>query len=744
MIHQQARASSLALALLAAAGSAGAVITIPGMQVENLNRGAVAITAGAGVFVSWRQLAFDAPGTTFNVYRGATRLNAAPLNALNFTDPSGTAADVYTVRAVVGGVEGSASQAGATWAKPYKSIPVQAPPAGVTPTGENYTYELNDGAPADLDGDGSYEIVVKWQPTNAKDNSQSGYTGNTYLDAYKLDGTRMWRIDLGKNIRAGAHYTTFLAYDFDGDGQAEVMAKTADGTVDGKGVVIGSATADYRNTGGYVLSGPEFLTVFNGLTGAAMKTANYLPARGSVSSWGDNYGNRVDRFLGGVANLDGNRPSAVFSRGYYTRAVIAAWDWRDGALTSRWVFDTDVAGGAARGQGAHWFATGDANGDGRDDIVYGAATVDSYGQLLYTTGLGHGDALHFGKFDPNRDGKQVYMIHESPAAYGASGSGLHDAATGALIWGASGSNADVGRGVCFDIDPNYAGAECWASRGGQRTVTGALINSTAPSSMNFTAWWDGDLLREAVGSVPIQKWNPATRTMSTLIDPASFGATSNNGTKATPVLSADLLGDWREEIVYRNTGNTELMVFSTTIPTAARIATLMHDPQYRTQVAAQNAGYNQPPHPSFYLGHGATAFPQAPVHVPYDGSGTVQAETAIVSGGAAVKLDRGGYRHTGFLNFPLNGGVAEFGRINGGAGGARTITIRYANGNPTPRTGVLRVNGVAQALSFKITGSWTAWTTMSAVVNLVPGQNNTLRFESTGQGLGNIDELTVP
>lgn len=744
MILTKASASSVLLALLAMGGNANAVITIPGKQIENLNRGAVAIKSPAGVFVSWRQLATDASGTAFNVYRDGVRLNGTPLDALNHTDPSGAAFNVYSVRAVVNGVEQQGVEAGATWANLYKSIPVQAPPGG-TLSGAAYTYEINDGAPADLDGDGSYEIVIKWQPTNAKDNSQSGYTGNTYLDAYKLDGTRMWRIDLGRNIRAGAHYTTFLAYDFDGDGQAEVMAKTADGTVDGQGVVIGSAGADHRNSSGYILTGPEFLTVFNGLTGAAMKTVDYQPARGTVSSWGDNYGNRVDRFLGGVANLDGNRPSAIFSRGYYTRAVIAAWDWRDGALTSRWVFDTNVSGAAARGQGAHWFATGDVDEDGKDDIVYGAATIDSYGQFKYSTGLGHGDALHFGKFDPSRAGQQIYMVHESPSVYGATGSGMHDAATGALLWGASGSNADVGRGVCFDIDPNYAGEECWASRGGFRTATGALINTTAPTAyMNFAAWWDGDLLREPMGGTSIDKFDPVTRTGSRIVDAALNGAASNNSTKATPVLSADLLGDWREEVVWRNGSNTELQIYSTTIPTATRINTLMHNPQYRTQVAAQNAGYNQPPHPSFYLGHGATSFPQEPVHIPYDGTGTVQAETAIVGGGTAAKTDRAGYRGTGFLNFPASGGSAEFGRINGGAGGAKTITIRYANGNPTPRTGVLRVNGVAQAVTFKITGGWTNWTTATATVNLAAGANNTLRFESTGQGLGNIDELIVP
>ncbi|WP_195763670.1 rhamnogalacturonan lyase family protein [Duganella guangzhouensis] len=736
-------ATSILISLLAA-GGAGAVITTPGKQIEFLNRGAVAIKSDSGVFISWRQLATDASGTLFNVYRDNVKLNGSPLNVLNYTDSSGTASNSYTVRAVVGGVEQDNASAGATWGSYYKSIPVTAPPAGVTPTGEAYTYEINDGTAADLDGDGTYELIVKWQPTNAKDNSQSGYTGDTYIDAYKLDGTRLWRIDLGRNIRAGAHYTTMVAYDLDGDGLAEVMLKTADGTIDGQGVVIGNASADYRNSAGYILTGPEFLTVFNGLTGAAMKTVDYLPARGTVSAWGDSYGNRVDRFLGGVANLDGNRPSAIFSRGYYTRAVIAAWDWRDGALTSRWVFDTDVAGSAARGQGAHWFATGDADGDGKDDIVYGAATISSYGQLLYSTGRGHGDALHFGKLIPDRAGQQIYMVHETPSVYGDYGSEMHDAATGAIIWGVSGSGADVGRGLCADIDPNYPGEECWATRGGERSPTGAQISTGTPGLTNFATWWDGDLQRELLDNVAIQKWDAASSSLTPLLNAASLGAASNNGTKATPVLSADLFGDWREELVLRNSTNTALLVFSTTIPTSTRITTLMHNPQYRTQVAGQNAGYNQPPHPSFYLGAGATIFPQDPVHIPYDGTGTVQAENAIVAGGTAARTDRSGYHGSGFLAFPVAGGTAEYGRINGGSGGAKTITIRYANGGATPRTGVLRVNGVPQAVTFRLSGGWTTWTTLTASVNLLPGAVNTLRLESTGQSLANIDELIVP
>ncbi|MEO7497476.1 MAG: rhamnogalacturonan lyase, partial [Massilia sp.] len=423
--------------------------------------------------------------------------------------------------------------------------------------------------------------------------------------------------DLGKNIRAGAHYTTFLAYDFDGDGKAEVMMKTADGTVDGAGVTIGSASADYRNSSGYILSGPEFLTVFNGLTGAAMKTVNYLPARGTVSSWGDSYGNRVDRFLGGVANLDGAQPSAVFSRGYYTRAVIAAWDWRGGVLSNRWVFDSNNAGNsAAAGQGAHWFSVADVTGDGKDDIIYGAATINSNGTLLYSTGLCHGDALHVGKFNPAISGQQVFMVHEEPNCYGTKGVEMHNAATGATLWSASGEGADVGRGVCMDIDPAYAGEECWGSRGGLRSATGVQIGTVRPSHMNFAVWWDGDLLRESLDGTVIDKWNPATSSFSTLVDGASYGAASNNSTKSTPVMSADLFGDWREEVVWRKSDNTALLIFSTTTPTSTRLPTLMHNPQYRAQVAGQNAAYNQPPHPSFFLGNGMGTFTQEPVHTP--------------------------------------------------------------------------------------------------------------------------------
>jgi rhamnogalacturonan endolyase len=601
-------------------GCAAAAPAGPGRQVEKLDRGVVAMAADHGVFVGWRVLATDAPGTMFNLYRDGKQLNAAPLAVSNFTDAGGTPGASYTVRAVAAGKEMPAAVAGAVWRRPYLAIPLQKPQGGVTPDGQPYSYEVNDGSAADLDGDGQYELLVKWQPTNAHDNSHAGYTGNSYLDAYRLDGRRLWRIDLGKNIRAGAHYTTYLAYDFDGDGKAEVMAKTADGTVDGAGATIGDGGRDYRNARGYVLDGPEFLTVFNGETGAAMATAPYIPARGDVSAWGDAYGNRVDRFLGGVAYLDGARPSAVFTRGYYTRAVMAAWDWRGGKLASRWVYDSDRDDPQGKPglyhQGAHWLSVADADGDGRDDIVYGAATVSGTGTLLYSTGLCHGDALHVGKLDPARPGLQIFMVHETPSCYGRHGIEMHDAATGAILWSVDGQGKDVGRGVCMDIDPAYPGEECWGAVGGLMSAAGKEISPKRPRAMNFGLWWDGDAPRETLDGVRVAKWQPATGTLETLLDSAPYGAASNNGTKATPVLSADLLGDWREEVVWRSKDNDALLVFSTTIPTALRLPTLMHDTQYRVQVAAQNAGYNQPPHPGFHLGSGMAPPALQPVYLP--------------------------------------------------------------------------------------------------------------------------------
>lgn len=575
-------------------------------HMEDLGRGLVAVRTNSDeVFVSWRVLGTDPEDIAFNLYRGETKLNETPISgATNFIDPTpGAEGEAYVVRPVINGEEQEASAPATAWTQPYLSIPLQVPAPGTTPSGESYTYSPNDLSVGDLDGDGEYEVVVKWDPSNSKDNSQSGYTGNVYMDAYKLDGTHMWRIDLGVNIRAGAHYTQFIVYDLDSDGKAEVAFKTADGTIDGTGTVIGNANADHRNHGGYILKGPEYLTVFNGETGAAMATVDYVPGRGNVAAWGDDYGNRVDRFLAGVGYFDGERPSLLMTRGYYTRSVLAAWDWRDGQLTQRWVFDSDDEGNAGfAGQGNHQLSINDVDGDGKDEVVFGAMTVDHDGTGLYTSRLGHGDALHVSDFNPDRAGQEIWSAFESPSEYDGNGLWLRDAATGEKLWGVP-ANDDVGRAMAADIDPRYKGAEVWGSRGGLYSITGEQISTSKPS-MNFGIWWDGDLLRELLDGTVIDKWNYETASLERLLPAYDYGAERNNWTKANPGLSADILGDWREEVIYRHSNNSELLLFTTTIPTEHRFFTFMHDPQYRTAVAWQNVSYNQPPHTSFYMGEG--------------------------------------------------------------------------------------------------------------------------------------------
>ncbi|NID10027.1 rhamnogalacturonan lyase [Fibrivirga algicola] len=591
------------------------VATLAQRQMERLNRGVVAVrTSAEEVYVGWRLFGTDPADIAFNVYRGKTRVNVSPItgatNLIDRTSASGT----YTVRAVVNGKEQAASEVATVWAKNYLSIPIQAPASGATTAGQAYSYVANDCSVGDLDGNGDYEIVVKWDPSNAQDNSRPGVTGNVYLDVYKLNGTRLWRIDLGRNIRAGAHYTQFMVYDLDSDGKAEIACRTADGTIDGKGKVIGDASADHRNEKGFVLKGPEFLTIFNGQTGAAMASTTFLPQRDPVggdnptdeqmrTTWGDANGNRIDRFISTVAYLDGQRPSLVMGRGYYTRLVRVAWDWRNGKLTQRWLFDSDSSpeNRAYRSQGNHQLTTGDVDGDGKDEVINGSSVIDDDGKGLYANGLGHGDALHMSDMDPDRPGQEVWQCHESPRSYGDYGLEFRDAKTGQPLWGVPGTG-DIGRSLAADIDPTHKGYECWGATGGLYDCKGQQIGTKKPP-VNFAIWWDGDLSRELLDGPRVSKWDPATNMNNRLFSAADMAdGVSNNSTKANPGVTADLLGDWREEIVYRNSTSTELLLFTTTDLTTTRLFTLMHDAQYRVAVAHQNSAYNQPPHPSFYLG----------------------------------------------------------------------------------------------------------------------------------------------
>ncbi len=567
-------------------------------QAENLNRGLVAIRSGSGYFVSWRLLGTDPDGVSFNVYRDSTKLNSSPItNATCYTDSSSSSSN-YTVRTVTNGSEGGASEAALVLSSNYLSIPLS------TVSGS----EPNDASVGDLDGDGQYEIVLKWNPTNAQDNANSGVTDDVNIDAYKLNGTRLWRINLGPNIRAGAHYTQFMVYDLDGDGKAEMACKTAPGTKDSSGAYLsnGPAASDsdstlYRNSSGYILTGPEYLTVFNGQTGREMVTINYNPPRGTVSSWGDDYGNRVDRFLAGIAYLDGSRPSLVMCRGYYTRSTLWAVDYRNGSLTQRWFFDSNNNTSYA-GQGCHSLSVADVDSDGRDEIIYGGCTIDDNGNGLYNTGVGHGDALHVGDFDPDRSGLEVWQALE-----GGTGASFRDARTGSQIFRFTRSD-DCGRACVGDMTASYKGAEAWAAGSGLYSCKGASAGS-APSQINFVIWWDGDLLRELLDGTTITKYGG-----SSLL--SASGCASNNGTKSTPCLSADIFGDWREEVIFRSSGNNELRIYSTTTSTSSRFYTLMHDLQYRVAIAWQNTAYNQPPHPSYYLGDQMGAAPRPNITVP--------------------------------------------------------------------------------------------------------------------------------
>lgn len=688
----------------------GSVLFAAQHQMEALGRGVIALrSATTEVHVGWRLLGTDPADIAFNLYRSANgaapvKLNASPLTATtDFVDGSADATqpNAYFVRPVVDGVEQAASAAASlpanTPVQSFITVPLQTLPGNIP----------NDASVGDLDGDGEYEIVLK-QEMNTRDNSQSGTTGETKLEAYKLNGSLLWRINLGKNIREGAHYTQFLVYDFDGDGRAEVVCKTADGTIDGTGRAIGDVNADYRNAEGYVLRGPEFLTVFDGLTGAALATTNYVPPRNNnpasadVSAWGDNYGNRVDRFLACVAYLDGQRPSIVMCRGYYTRAVLAAWDWRNGQLTQRWVFDSrDGTPGntAYDGQGAHSITVGDVDGDGRDDIIYGAATIGSDGRGLYSTGLGHGDALHLSDMDPDRPGLEVWMVHEDPGSYGATGLEMHDAKTGAVLVGASGQASDVGRGVAFDIDSRYRGYEMWGARGGLYNAQGQAITATRPGQMNFGIWWDADPLREILDNITISKWNETTNSTTTLL--TATGTASNNGTKATPVLSADILGDWREEVILRTTDNQALRIYSTTIPATNRLYTLMHDRTYRLAIAWQNTAYNQPPHPGYFLGHGMTPPPVPDIPPP-----PLNASTSQLAG-LSVRANAGSGPETLIVGF-ITAGSGDQNVLVRGLGPA-LIPQGVTTALPDPKLELFGAGG-----SLAVNDDWAINNTMTA------------------------------
>ena len=577
------------------------------LQREKLGRGVVAVRENPSrVAVSWRYLESDPENQAFDVYRNGKKVNAKPItDATFFTDNyTGTGEAKYEIRALKGDKTVASYTMPADAPTGYINIPLQRPELGVDPFGKEYFYNANDASIGDVDGDGEYEIILKWDPTNSHDNAHNGFTGPTYFDCYELDGTLKWRIDLGENIRSGAHYTQFLVADFDGDGKAELICRTADGTQDGLGKVIGDRRADWRNLNGRIVSGPEYLSVFNGETGAEMATVDYIPPRGNIKDWGDGYANRSDRFLAAVAYVDGVRPSAVMARGYYTRSVLAAYDWDGKDLKVKWVFDSNTPGNEAyAGQGNHNLRVADVDGDGCDEIIYGQMAVDNDGKGLYSTGMYHGDAIHL-LSDINDEKYYVWGCHENKK----DGTTLREAATGKVILQYP-SDKDIGRCMAADIDPNYPGVELWSpNSGGVRSFDGKVISKqgdfkneiSAKVPVNMAVWWDGDLLREMLDKNVISKYNWKTGEMENML--VMEDCMWNNGTKGNPALQGDILGDWREEVLIRTADNQNLRLYVTTIPTDYRFHTFLGDPTYRSSIANQNIGYNQPAEPGFYFG----------------------------------------------------------------------------------------------------------------------------------------------
>jgi hypothetical protein len=707
------------------------------VQLEYLDRGLVAASTSEGVFLSWRLLANEVTGYSdtgmigadFNVYRDGAQV-ATVRDSTNYLDQNGTAESQYYVCAVVDGREVDQSSSVTPWENPYYDIPLQKPEDGITPTGETYTYSANDMSVGDVDGDGQYEYFVKWDPSNSKDVSHSGYTGPVYIDCYKFDGMLLYRINLGVNIRAGAHYTQFLVYDFDGDGKAEIILKTAPGAkvmkVDRTGrlsseeyitmlqedITAGySHDDDYRMSRydyyehvvkmfmdwheheevlnghwpvtleecfgiekkydyplskedaesladffidvyapsrssrnnlrafeGFIVKGPEYLTVFNGQTGDELETIRYKPGRHDDGlMWGDyawtriEPGNRVDRFLAGVAYLDGEKPYAIFARGYYTRATVVSYYWDGKNLKESWFIDsgwiimnnpfndnlrlkdgTDEKFGSLACQGAHSLSVADVDGDGYHEIVYGSATIDHDGTILYSSKammppqsadpgriakLGHGDALHVAHIAPNRPGLEIFMVHES-GIWGPYGYTLRDAATGEVIFGGF-ADDDIGRGMVGDVDPERRGLETWASDDiGLMTAEGELIDMNAPGT-NMNIKWCGNMTTQIVNGTfdqppTIDDWKKGRMLIA-------IGTRTNNGTKGNPCLVADIFGDWREELLVRTADSSAIRIYLSTEATDRKLYTLMHDSQYRTGIAWQNVVYNQPSYPSFYF-----------------------------------------------------------------------------------------------------------------------------------------------
>lgn len=605
-----------------------------------LKRGLVAVNLSqsgrSGNLVSWRSRKADDRGYKFKIFKGtvATKINTK-INSGNFIDgrtnildASGTTSTYYRLEVYNGDgviVERDTCKA---WSSQVNYIDLEGgAPTDIWNRGAAYT--PNDASICDMDGDGEYEIILKWSPSNEKDAASTGTTSPEYYGCYKMNGKRLWILTGGPNMFSSAHTSPFVAWDLDGDGFGELMIKTGHGAIDGEGnylSVDNNPTGNYLNSRGKQVEGEEWITVFDGITGAELQTIPYHTDYAAGSSyWGDNNQNRSERYLAGIAWLDGedSNPSAIFSRGYYSGAFIGAYDWDGANLTLRWLHrafsasngEVKYANGTTKklsttvyGEGCHWFSTSDVNFDGKQEITFGSGALKSDGTTLYRTGLGHGDALHVSDFDPSRPGQEAFMVHEK-SPYGMD---YRDGTTGELLLHKTASG-DTGRGFMANFDPEREGplwqASAWGNIFDQygNSVIGEKTWGGGASAQD-RLYWTGTLGDDFWGKGVLETWDPVNKGFSRLTgcvngNNYTYGNT-NNSSKNNACLIGDIFGDWREEVIGWSEGGAtgyQLVVNATNYETDYIVPHLMDDLDYRAQLIEENCCYNQPPHLGYNL-----------------------------------------------------------------------------------------------------------------------------------------------